>query len=360
MIALVAVLVASLLARGAPVQPGFETALADARRANKPLVIEVGSPGCEPCKKLSAELRAAKARPEVSAVHFVDWEMDVDEWHRQSERFRVQANPTLIAFGPQGNELDRRLGYDGDIEPVLDWLRAVPHHLLPLDQTLSQADDDPTDAELQLIAARRLIAAHQANRSATYLARAAHSSRPEVAATAIWEVALLGQASARRPAAEDVLTRYPESRAALAALEFVLDRPSPPQPLITRAIEIQMRLERNRGSGLDRLLWMSLRAGSPDLAEAVLKRFQATLSPNMKAMYTLELHLARGEMAGARQHFERLDGLAQRLYPATLRSFDARIRRGQPSVASKPLVVRLREDAEAARAALPRPQVRPR
>jgi hypothetical protein len=51
--------------------------------------IEVGSPGCEPCKKLSAELRALKARPEVAAVHFVDWEMDVDEWHRQSERFRV-------------------------------------------------------------------------------------------------------------------------------------------------------------------------------------------------------------------------------------------------------------------------------
>jgi thioredoxin-like negative regulator of GroEL len=346
-------LTASLTAAGDSHDASFEASLAAAAKMQKPLVVQFGSEGCAPCKRLTAALKTRVGAPELARVHLVEIRADTEVGHNLTKRFHVRGTPTLVAFGPAANELDRWVDFDGDVEAVIDWLREVPHHVFTLERTIAEADGTPSDLPLQLIAGRRLIAAGKGREARPYLARATHSPRQDIAAAAIWATALLGTPGAeRRQAAEQILKMYPLSRPAMAALDVVVEEHDPPSSLIAEAIRARVPLHRNRLRELDRLTWLALRAGLPDVAGETVNVFRATLPPDVQAVYDIEIQNARGEFRDARESLVALkarQNSMSRLYPVVLSELATRIQTSRRQPPAKPLFVRFDEIAEQSR-----------
>lgn len=73
----------------------------------KPVLLELGSHSCVPCKKMMPILDELAAEQAVFVVSFVDvWEVD-----GKSEQYGIQSIPTQIFFDADGKELFRHLGF---------------------------------------------------------------------------------------------------------------------------------------------------------------------------------------------------------------------------------------------------------
>jgi hypothetical protein len=183
-----------------------------------------------------------------------------------------------------------------------------------------------------------------------YLARAART-RTAATSAAVWEMALLDGCGAaavpERQGAELILARYPETQLAVAALEFLASQPSPPKTLIAKAVEAHASAHRGQADKLDRLVWLSLRAGVPEAAEVVTVMLQAVHGGSaLEDLYAAELHNARGEANAA---LVRLQGarLGRRAYEPVLREIEARVREGRRAPPRQPLLATLQEAGNA-------------
>jgi thiol-disulfide isomerase/thioredoxin len=337
---------------------GFDRALVAARSAHKPLVINFGSVGCAPCKRLNVALKAQERRAELADVHFVELRLDTEAGRKLGERFGVRGTPTLLAVGPDAREVARWIDFDGDIEAVLDWLREVPHRLLPLDETIARADRDPANLELQLIAGKRLSAVGRRGDAHRYLTRAIASPRPDIAAAASWANQAGGDAAERRRTAEEILTRYPRSRPTLAVLDDASVGEAVSPAVLETALRAQSEVRRGQWRVLDRLVWLALRAGLADVAEDIVKTLAPVVPPDTALIYAIEIQNSRGQEREARESLIALKARSartSRLYPIVLSELEARIARSRREPPSKPLLVRLEEASGVLRASVTEP-----
>jgi thiol:disulfide interchange protein len=89
----------------------FDAALAEAKRADKVVMIDFFTTWCGPCKKLD---RVTWKDPEVVkwlGEHAVAMKVDAEKNVELAKRFQVNAYPTMVFVDGGGKEVERLLGY---------------------------------------------------------------------------------------------------------------------------------------------------------------------------------------------------------------------------------------------------------
>ncbi len=136
---------------------GWEKDLAAATKraasSERPLMVDVGAVWCAPCKQMERttcrDERVVEASGAVVPVH-----VDADAQPTFTERYAVEAFPTILFLDADGQEITRRTGYQS-AEDLLRTLRQVTAGYAGYKRALGQKDDPKAleDAAVYLLQA---------------------------------------------------------------------------------------------------------------------------------------------------------------------------------------------------------------
>ena len=83
---------------------------AEVMRSDVPVLVDVWSPGCQPCVALAPTIKrlAAKYEGEVKVCH-----LDASTAPRTMGKLRVRGTPTVLVYGEKGRVVERIVGIRG-------------------------------------------------------------------------------------------------------------------------------------------------------------------------------------------------------------------------------------------------------
>jgi thiol:disulfide interchange protein len=95
--------------------PGLQAALASARKAHKPLVLELSMNGCAACRAFEGTILSSPVvKDALRQVEFVRYNISDDESARAvAAQLEVQAFPTVLVVGNDGHVRKRQEGFAG-------------------------------------------------------------------------------------------------------------------------------------------------------------------------------------------------------------------------------------------------------
>ena len=99
----------------------FEAALAAARRAGKPIVVDFWTTWCGPCRTMDEWVWSDAEVASAVGSGYVAVKLDGDVEKTIVERYSVAGFPTTLVLGPDGRETGRAVGYQSS-KQVLDLL----------------------------------------------------------------------------------------------------------------------------------------------------------------------------------------------------------------------------------------------
>ena len=323
----------------APV-PAFEQALATAKLAGKPLVVEFSATWCSPCKLMARDFSRPKAQPTLELVHLVVYDGS-DEEVGSALMAKLGANgfPTLVAFDSAGKEVGRTKGYSrwADTE---SWLKALPEKAIPLEQILKSAAAAPKDIKLQLNAAQRLAAVERYSEARTYYNKVRMSTESELAAAASWALLQLGTLDQERKTAqlesEQLAAQYPGTKEAGYALRFLASLPTPPAVLLDRLI-VKHLSKLTEPQKIDSLIFVAMKGGAFQAAKQAAAKLEPLAKDSSQYLNTLAevaFHV-EGDSAKAVQIGQRAIQAAEGLAKATYTANVERFRRNQKELADE-------------------------
>ena len=93
----------------------WKDVLAEAKRQNKPVYVDIYTTWCPPCKRMAME---AFPNPKIGAkfnVHFINYQLDAEkgEGAEIAKRYVVSSYPTALYIAPNGALVHRAVGYTG-------------------------------------------------------------------------------------------------------------------------------------------------------------------------------------------------------------------------------------------------------
>lgn len=93
----------------------WKDALAEAKRQNKPIFLDIYTSWCPPCKRMAKE---AFPNPKVGLkfnVHFINYQLDAEigEGIQLAKQYAVASYPTALYIAPNGALAYRAVGYSG-------------------------------------------------------------------------------------------------------------------------------------------------------------------------------------------------------------------------------------------------------
>ncbi|GAB4039568.1 DUF255 domain-containing protein [Spirosoma gilvum] len=123
----------------------WQQALAEAKRQNKPVFVDVYTSWCPPCKRMAKE---AFPNPKIGSkfnVHFINYQVDAEkgEGIDIAKLYAVASYPTALYITPDGALIHRAVGYGG-INGMLDQADLVLR-IPQLKATLAKGDKDFAD-----------------------------------------------------------------------------------------------------------------------------------------------------------------------------------------------------------------------
>lgn len=152
-------------------EPGVDAAFTEAQASDRNLLVDFYAAWCPPCDRLRDEFLSDPRRHRLLAG-FVLLKADAD--HAASfdlkDRYRIGGYPTVLVLDPEGLELDRILGYDGQADRLAERLEGL--------REASGWEEIPADAE-PIDVLRRLVAADRIDEATDLLL--AMDPRPAVA-----------------------------------------------------------------------------------------------------------------------------------------------------------------------------------
>jgi thiol-disulfide isomerase/thioredoxin len=114
----------------------YDAALKQAAADKKPLLIEfTGSDWCPPCKALTANVFEKPAFEDFAKANVVLVKFDFPRRKEQEEalktanqamakKYQVQGFPTIILVSSSGEEIARKVGYDGETpDRMIEWIK---------------------------------------------------------------------------------------------------------------------------------------------------------------------------------------------------------------------------------------------
>jgi len=114
----------------------YDAALKQAAADKKPLLLEfTGSDWCPPCKALTANVFEKPAFEEFAKSNVVLVKFDFPRRKEQEEalkatnqamakKYQVQGFPTVILVSSSGEEMARKVGYDGETpDSMIEWIK---------------------------------------------------------------------------------------------------------------------------------------------------------------------------------------------------------------------------------------------
>ena len=107
-----------------PWRTDLDAALAEARRDEKPVIVDFYADWCPPCREME-RTTFADERVQKRLEKLIPVKIDVDAQHRIARRHNVRVLPTSLVIAPNGEVLARRPGYSG-VEAYLDFLPPPP------------------------------------------------------------------------------------------------------------------------------------------------------------------------------------------------------------------------------------------
>jgi thiol-disulfide isomerase/thioredoxin len=115
-------------------QLNLDSALSTAKEKGKILIIDFTASWCGPCHKMEQTTWADPAVVKWISENGIAVQYDVDKDKDVSEKFKIQAMPSLVIFTPGdvSKEFDRQIGYQTSSE-LLEWLAAVKNGETNLD-----------------------------------------------------------------------------------------------------------------------------------------------------------------------------------------------------------------------------------
>lgn len=255
--------------------PTFAQALAAARQAGKPLVVEMSASWCAPCQQLAQDLAQPQNQRATAPLHLVVYDASSDETGASlKDTLKVEALPTLISFNDRGEEVERIEGY-AQWSTLEAWLQRVPISVIPIEQAKRLVEASPQNGQLQLDLARRLDAAQNPREALQYYLRAQQTGPTRVSAAAAWQLA-------ERHYREQLLTvgqeqmlqiaqKYPGTREATGALVFLATTAAPSarqlEPLLSAHAE-----KLTRRSDLNYLAYLAMKSGAMKVAVKIAAR----------------------------------------------------------------------------------------
>ncbi|CAN5475644.1 hypothetical protein BH09BAC4_BH09BAC4_29160 [soil metagenome] len=99
----------------------WKDVLAEAKRQNKPVYVDVYTTWCPPCKRMAVEAFPNSKIGAKFNVHFISYQLDAEkgEGIDIAKRYVVSSYPTALYIGPNGALIHRAVGYTG-INGMLD------------------------------------------------------------------------------------------------------------------------------------------------------------------------------------------------------------------------------------------------
>lgn len=120
----------------------WNDALAEAKRQNKPIFLDVFTNWCPPCKRMAKEAFPDGRLGTKFNTHFINYQVDAEtgEGIILARRYAVASYPTALYVAPNGNLVHRSVGYGGVNSMIAqaDLVLALP----PLKATLAKGDKD--------------------------------------------------------------------------------------------------------------------------------------------------------------------------------------------------------------------------
>ncbi|WP_052731081.1 thioredoxin family protein [Spirosoma radiotolerans] len=140
----------------------WKEALAEAKRQNKPIFLDVFTSWCPPCKRMAKE---AFPNAKVGAkfnVHFINYQLDAEkgEGIAIAKQYAVASYPTALYLTPDGGLIHRSVGYGGVNAMIdqADLVLAIPQ----LKITLAKGDKDFANGKRDPDFLKRYLKARQA------------------------------------------------------------------------------------------------------------------------------------------------------------------------------------------------------
>lgn len=293
-----AALMVLVVAGRAAAEP-LDVAMQRARQLGKPLVVEVGSSSCGPCKQFArAVLPDPSVRQALEDVVFLRYEADDNgEGEAAAKQLQVRAYPTFITFG-EGRERDRRSG--AMPAPAFLQLLADAAGVMESVETMhAKLKASPDDLGLELRAARWYRSRALPREALSHFAAVAASPK----ATAEQRRAATGAALHlrrtlrwRRELIDDAVALVRADPASAERDDVILATVGSTRPaeeaksLVAKVLESKTDSDQRNS-----LVYVALAAGATDAALVAAKR-NVEADRSAQRLDTLaEVHHARGE-----------------------------------------------------------------
>jgi len=120
----------------------WKDALAEAKRQNKPIFLDVFTSWCPPCKRMAKEAFPNARLGTKFNTHFINYQADAEkgEGIALAKHYAVASYPTALYIAPEGGLVHRSVGYGGVSAMInqADLVLAIP----PLKATLAKGDKE--------------------------------------------------------------------------------------------------------------------------------------------------------------------------------------------------------------------------